>query len=222
MRARGAVRSALGVFLGMICLARAGRDRQVLCHYLPWFTINATADYAQARRGWCGVGAAVTASECAETSERQYTGEPPLIGEYSQREAHVLEYHLLLASACGIDAFVVNVNPTSALQVEVVGSLIKTAAELRQTHGASKFGLKLALSYDNAAATTQELVDADFAVLADLLAPDSAQSVALEDTSGTSLSRMTPLSVCRPQPTVILTPWPWKTPQAAAAAAAAG
>ena len=102
MRARGAVRSALGVFLGMICLARGGRDRQVLCHYLPWFTINATADYAQARRGWCGVGAAVTAAECADTGaerRRQYTGEGPLIGEYSQREPAVLQYHLLLAQA---------------------------------------------------------------------------------------------------------------------------
>jgi hypothetical protein len=78
------------------------RARTVFLHYLPWYTIDPSADYAQARRGWCGVGAAVAAAECADTGaerRRQYTGEGPLIGEYSQREPAVLQYHLLLAQA---------------------------------------------------------------------------------------------------------------------------
>ena len=176
--------SLLGELVLQVVSAATSRSKKVFCHYLPWFTIEPTPDYNQARRGWCATGAAGGA-QCVDPSLRQYTGSGPLIGEYSQREAHVLEYHLLLAHAAGIDAFIVNVNPTSALQVEVAAALFTAAARLRQQHGPSKFGLKLAISYDNAQATTQDLVDADFAVLTSLLAPYSARSVALEDeTSG--------------------------------------
>ena len=171
---------ALFLLCGIACLASAQvRDAKVVAHYLPWFTIDATADYNQERRGWCGVGADV--SQCANASKRQYIGEGPLIGEYSQREPHVLQYHLLLAQASGIDAFIVNVNPTSSLQVEVAAGLIAAAAALQDEHGPEKFGVKLAISYDNAQATTQELIDSDFQVLANLLAADSSRSVALED-----------------------------------------
>jgi len=174
--------SVVVLLCGIACLAGAQvRDAKVVAHYLPWFTIDATADYNQDRRGWCGVGADVSVAQCANASQRQYIGEGPLIGEYSQRESHVLQYHLLLAQASGIDAFIVNVNPTSSLQVEIAAGLIAAAAALQDEHGSDKFGVKLAISYDNAQATTQELIDSDFQVLASLLAADSSRSVALKD-----------------------------------------
>ena len=121
---------ALGALSYACSAAAQPREQVVFCHYLPWFTLDATAEYNQPRRGWCGVGAAVSAAECEDASQKQYTGAGPLIGEYSQRDPTVLEYHLLLAQAAGSDAFLVNVNPASALQVEVATGLFDAAAAL--------------------------------------------------------------------------------------------
>ena len=162
--------------------AQQARERTVFLHYLPWYTLDATADYSQARRGWCGVGSAVAAADCADASQRQYTGEGPLIGEYSQRDADVLEYHLLLASAAGVDVLLINVNPAAPLQVEVARAVFATAAALRAAHGA--FGLKLAISYDNHGATTAAEVQADFAVVAELLALGGGADSFVDTTGG--------------------------------------
>ena len=141
---------------------KSTRTPTVFCHYLPWYTIQ-QFQYNQVREGWCGHG-----TDCLNTSQTQYNSAGPLIGEYTQLEDHVLEYHLLLAQAAGIDAFIVNINPLSTLQLEIVKKLYDVATKLFRKHSTS-FNLKLLLSYDNSKATTQTLIDADFLVLSKLL-----------------------------------------------------
>ena len=59
----------------------------------------------------------------------------------------------------------INVNPLNELQVEVARAVFAACAALRAAHGAARFGLRLAISYDNAAATTAALLAADFALV---------------------------------------------------------
>ena len=152
-------------------VAEAAHKRSVFCHYLPWYTLNTTTTDQQARHGWCGVGAAIPTAHCANTSQKQYTGLGPLIGEYSQRETNVLEYHLLLAQAANIDAFIVNINPSNPLQVELTKALFVATSTLQQKYSTT-FDVKLILSYDNSAAVTTALVQNDFNVLSDILSLD--------------------------------------------------
>ena len=151
----------LHIILLCIHCMKSTRTPTVFCHYLPWYTIQ-QFQYNQVREGWCGHG-----TDCLNTSQTQYNSAGPLIGEYTQLEDHVLEYHLLLAQAAGIDAFIVNINPLSTLQLEIVKKLYDVATKLFQNHSTS-FNLKLLLSYDNSKATTQTLIDADFLVLSNL------------------------------------------------------
>ena len=115
----------------------APAQKAVFCHYLPWYTLKATATDSQARHGWCGVGTAIPAAQCTDSSHTQYMGMGPFIGEYSQRETNVLEYHLLLAHAASIDAFIVNINPSNALQVELTKALFVATSALQQQFSTS-------------------------------------------------------------------------------------
>ena len=54
----------------------------------------------------------------------------PLIGDYSQLNSSVLEYHVLTATVAGIDGFVVNWDPRSSLQTSIISKLFEVAAAL--------------------------------------------------------------------------------------------
>ena len=170
------------LILVLITMATATMDppatpaqKAVFCHYLPWYTLKATATDSQARHGWCGVGTAIPAAQCINTSHTQYMGMGPFIGEYSQRETNVLEYHLLLAQAASLDAFIVNINPSNALQVELTKALfVATSALQQQSNSSTSFNLQLILSYDNSAATTAELVEQDFKTLLEIVHLDQS------------------------------------------------
>ena len=86
--------------LAAVCLAAASAQQQrapaVFCHYLPWYTLKATADYQQARRGWCGVGAGA-ASQCSDPTQRQYIGAGPLVGEYKRARTTKKKMNEMLA-----------------------------------------------------------------------------------------------------------------------------
>ena len=177
--------------LGLVTMATANpapAQKAVFCHYLPWYTLKATATDSQARHGWCGVGTAIPAAQCTNSSHTQYMGMGPFIGEYSQRETNVLEYHLLLAHAASIDAFIVNINPSNALQVELTKALFVATSALQQQFSTS-FNLQLILSYDNSAATTADLVGQDFKTLAEIIHLDQSfpTSILFQSSEGSTV-----------------------------------
>jgi hypothetical protein len=92
----------------------ATRQRRVFAHYLPWYT--AAGD------GW-------TYIDSSGGRVQQYVS-APLIGEYSQLNASVREYHLLSAVLCGMDGFVINWDPRSALQTQIVSAMFASAEAL--------------------------------------------------------------------------------------------
>jgi len=133
------------------------RPRRVFMHYLPWFTLQGEPR----RGGWCsGLG-------CDDNfTRRQYVEPGPLIGEYSQADHAVLEYHLLLADAANVDALVVNINPQNAGQLQLTEQLVEATRRLAAAY--SWFRMRLVISYDDAQATTAAQVRANLQVLRDL------------------------------------------------------
>lgn len=140
------------------------RERRVFMHYLPWYS-SATQYATQPSQGWCAIGGGGT--ECGGGgTRRQYTApHPPLIGEYSQFDRRVLEYHLMLSHATGTDGFIVNINPSSTEQVEILSLLAEVVAEARAAW--PWFTQQLVLSYDDAAATDLASATANFNLIQD-------------------------------------------------------
>jgi hypothetical protein len=162
----------------------SSRSRLVFLHYLPWFTLDATNDSPQARRGWCGTKPEDNLSSCPGRTRKQYVGPPPLIGEYDQRNVHVLEHHLLLAHSAGVDVLLVNCNPTDPLQFQITELLFRTAASMRKKYGDEIFRLQLAVSYDNERATTREMVVSDFTKLATIFNSNVEVTFVADDGAG--------------------------------------
>ena len=138
------------------------RPRRVFLHYLPWFRGSGGGD-AGRRQGWCAEGDASCATNASRT---QYVGAGPLIGEYDQLDADVLEYHLLLAHAAGVDGLVVNVNPSDAMQVTITRLVVDTVLALRSRH--AWFTQQLVLSYDDHAAAGAAAVARNLELVRDL------------------------------------------------------
>ena len=160
----------------------ANRSRAVFLHYLPWFTIQPTAEAPEHhRRGWCGVDQ--DSSNCHDSTKKQYVGDGPFIGEYDQRNVNVLEHHLLLAQLAGVDVLVINCNPIDHLQVEITTLMFTVASTMRKKYGATIFCLQLAISYDNDQAITREQVVKDFTILAEIYATDNG-TISFTDING--------------------------------------
>ena len=138
------------------------RGRKAFMHYLPWY--SSTDNFrTRARQGWCG-GAGV---DCANTAHRQYaSAHPPLIGEYSQYDPHVAEYHLLLSHAAHTDGFIVNLNPSSPEQIELLTVLVDATLAATQ-RWPSWFSQRLIISYDDRAAVTDVQVRANYQLIRD-------------------------------------------------------
>jgi hypothetical protein len=141
----GAAKSLLAVLLALCCWLHGAaaanmRSRRVFAHYLPWYT-------AAGGDGWTYVDS-VTGER-----RRQYVS-APVIGEYSQLNASVLEYHLLTAAVSGLDGFIVNWDPRSGAQTEIISDLFAAVArlpaviQLDPSRPASAVSLKLFVSYD--------------------------------------------------------------------------
>ena len=77
-------------------LNQVARTKKVFAHYLPWYN---AADGN--RTGWCYEG------DCSDLTNIHYSNQPR-IGEYSQRNSNVLEYHILTAYMAGIDGFILS------------------------------------------------------------------------------------------------------------------
>lgn len=126
--------------------ARSERSRKVLVHYLPWYDSNGTR-YAP-RTGWCYHSEGT--NDCANGATLHYS-HTPLIGEYSLFDEDVLEYHLLLIHAAGIDGIILNINPASAMQRDASLALLDKIAMLHARH-APAFNVRVAISYDDGGA----------------------------------------------------------------------
>jgi hypothetical protein len=85
---------------------------------------------------------------------------------YSQFDPAVLEYHLLLSHAAGTDGFIVNVNPRSEEQVEIVTLLAEVAARCTK-EWPGWFDQKLVISYDDVLAESSKEVHANVQLLHD-------------------------------------------------------
>ena len=111
----------------------------------------------------------VSSQDCTDPSEIQYSNFP-LIGEYSQFNNATLEYHLLGAVACGMDGFIINWNPASDFQTDIIGRLF-IQAEALNNRGAN---ITLMISYDQSTTSDAAEVAGHFEVLKSHWANSSA------------------------------------------------
>lgn len=112
------------------------RTKKVFAHYLPWYDTNDPN-----RVGWCYEG------DCTDENIVHYSNKPR-IGEYSQYEADVLEYHILTAHVAGIDGFIINLNPQWGLQKNLLIEVLKEINLLKAKYAVLN-DFKVIISYDN-------------------------------------------------------------------------
>ncbi len=143
------------IFIASISISRANatlppdiRAKKVFAHYLPWY--DATAVQAGVRTGWCYEG------DCTDVTNIHYSNEPR-IGEYSQFDEDVIEYHLLTMFVAGIDGLIINVNPEHSLQKNITYEVLDKVNELKTNY--TNFDMSIILSYDNGNATHTVIED---------------------------------------------------------------
>ncbi|MGP8323618.1 MAG: T9SS type A sorting domain-containing protein [Methanosarcinaceae archaeon] len=123
------------------------RQKRVFVHYMPWYNLEATGDLP-AYGAWRNPG---------DTSQIVYSNEP-LIGEYSQLDESVLEYHFLCMHAAGIDGIILNINPTYIRDRILAGSILDKLSKMNDEYAEYGFDLKYIISYDN-----PDLIPEDYA-----------------------------------------------------------
>ncbi len=122
------------------------REKKVFAHYLPWY------DAANGNRtGWCYEG------DCTDLTNIHYSN-APRIGEYSQYDSEVLEYHILTAYVAGIDGFIINLNPQSTLQKELTLKLLDQLNILKNIYPVLE-DFKVMISYDNGTSDATEITN---------------------------------------------------------------
>ena len=121
------------------------RAKKVFAHYLPWYDTNNAN-----RIGWCYEG------DCTDETNIHYSNKP-LIGEYSQYDATVLEYHILTAHTAGIDGFIINLNPQWSLQKEITLKVLDQLNSLKNTY-TQLADFRIIISYDNGTADAGEIL----------------------------------------------------------------
>ena len=124
------------------------RTKKVFAHYLPWYDV--TGVQAGSRTGWCYEG------DCTDLSNIHYSNEPR-IGEYTQFDEDVIEYHLLTMFVTGIDGLIINVNPEHSLQKNITYELLDKVNELKTSY--ANFDMSIILSYDNGNANQSVIED---------------------------------------------------------------
>jgi len=121
------------------------RDKKVFAHYLPWYDSNDAE-----RIGWCYDG------DCSDANNAHYSNKPR-IGEYSQYDPAVIEYHVLTAHVAGIDGFIINLNVANNFQKQVTQEVLQQLNTLK-TKYSDLANFKIIISYDNNAASASEIV----------------------------------------------------------------
>jgi len=124
------------------------RAKKVFAHYLPWY--DAAGIQGGLRTGWCYEG------DCTDLTNVHYSNEPR-IGEYSQFDEDVIEYHLLTMFVTGIDGLIINVNPQYSLQKNITYNVLDKVNELKSNY--ANFDMSIILSYDNGDATQSVIED---------------------------------------------------------------
>lgn len=124
------------------------RVKKVFAHYLPWY--DAAGIQAGARTGWCYEG------DCSDLTNIHYSNEPR-IGEYTQFDEEVVEYHLLSMFVAGIDGLIINVNPEHSLQKNITYEVLDKMNALKTNY--ANFDMSIILSYDNGDATQSVIED---------------------------------------------------------------
>lgn len=135
------------------------QPKKVFAHYLPWFDTNLQPFGSAPRSGWCQNG-----TGCSDNSIKHYTY-TPLIGEYSQFDTAVLQYHLRMLWTARSDGFVINLTPTSAYQMRIFKLLCDEALKMKAN--CSNFDTKFIISYDNSSTSLPLSIQADFQILKD-------------------------------------------------------
>ncbi len=125
------------------------RSKKVFAHYLPWY--DGTSSQGTPRRGWCYEG------DCTDLANIHYSNSPR-IGEYSQFDSEVLEYHIFTAFVAGIDGFIINLNPSSDYQKNITNNLLNELNTLRNTYP-ELVDFKIIISYDNGSATPSDITN---------------------------------------------------------------
>lgn len=125
--------------------------KEVFVHYLPWYDSKGLR--YPFRSGWCYPDGGNY--DCSDTSVIHYSNEP-LIGEYSQFDGEVLEYHLLTMHVAGIDGIIINVNPANSLQTEASVQVMDKLVQMKNDFAA--FSLKIIISYDDQGQSNQALI----------------------------------------------------------------
>jgi len=113
------------------------RQKRVFVHYMPWYNIDAAENLPEYGMWRKGVDHLVNYSNS------------PLIGEYSQIDEDVLEYHYLTMHAAGIDGIIININPSAKSDVVRTMSILNKLAGMNQQYASSGFSMKYLISYDN-------------------------------------------------------------------------
>ena len=150
--------------------ADAQRAKKVFAHYLPWY--DATGLPNDDRSGWCYPDGTSSYS-CTDPSIIHYSNSP-LIGEYSQYDDDVLEYHLLTAFVAGIDGFIINLNPQSTSQKNITTQLLNRINTLKIDF--PSFDFKIIISYDDSGETNQTIINNNFTYIRDSIYTNAAYS----------------------------------------------
>eukprot|EP00737_Agarophyton_chilense_P003446 gb/GEZJ01004039.1/.p1 GENE.gb/GEZJ01004039.1/~~gb/GEZJ01004039.1/.p1 ORF type:complete len:653 (-),score=85.90 gb/GEZJ01004039.1/:165-2123(-) len=137
------------VFLSLLSFSIAQSSRKVFVHYLPWY--DASGEQYPARTGWCYPYGGTY--DCSDLSVIHYSN-VPLIGEYTQFDVHVLEYHFLLIFVTGIDGIIVNINPANALQKQLALFIFDTLLSMKSAF--PSFDLNIIVSYDDGGAVSDQ------------------------------------------------------------------
>ena len=136
---RTVLATSIGLLVAVLSAPCDGnRSRRVFPHYLPWYT---------------GSGDGWTYTDTSTGQQVQQCVSSPLIGEYSQLNSSVLEYHLLTSLVSGFDGFIVNWDPRSDQQTSIISNLFSKAETLPQVFdldgtGSSTVSPRLIISYD--------------------------------------------------------------------------
>lgn len=136
---------------GLVGLRFHANAKEVFVHYLPWYDSKGLR--YPLRTGWCYPDGGTY--DCSDISVIHYSNEP-LIGEYSQFDDEVLEYHLLTIYVAGIDGIIINVNPANSLQKEVSVRVMDKLVRMKNDFAA--FNLKVIISYDDNGQSNQALI----------------------------------------------------------------
>jgi len=134
----GALMAELGIIaLGEFPLNESeARQKRVFVHYMPWYNTDSLPGVPAYDVWHDDSGNAVYANE-------------PLVGEYSQMDEAVLEYHFLTMHAAGIDGIILNINPSITRDVILAESILNKLCRMNLAYSTLGFDLDYIISYDH-------------------------------------------------------------------------